>query len=273
MSSNSKILASRVSQQDVKVLDKTLEEMFMESLKKFCSIDANYIYQLQKHEDEAKLSINSLLWVYRILNGQTPGQKMLGITYSKHGLIRLILHYILETLLPYLRKYFSKNIQFQYDVLCGSIELLQQFIFLYFGKYNTFTEFFLNIHSESINNGAMGNGNDIELQKELLFHLFKDFTLTLIPIFQGLQTINWKRMFFKKEPDQFLDNRIMDIHNKSFVPIMCTLCQMPAILPVRNKLNIPNVCYHYFCYYCYDPSIKCPKCELELPINDEHFVF
>ncbi|CEF66972.1 Peroxisome biogenesis factor 2 [Strongyloides ratti] len=273
MSNSPKIIASRVSQQDAKILDKVVVEMFMESLKKFCNIDANYIYQLQKHEDEAKLSINSLLWIYRIINKQTPGQKILGLTYSKHGLIRLILHYILDTLLPYLKKYFSKNIQFQYDALCGIIELLQQFNFLCFGKYNTFSEFILNIYSETSVKPIMDGGNDIELKKELLFHLFKDLILVVTPILQGLKTINWKKIFFKKTSNQFLENEIIESHNVAFVPIICTSCNMPAIFPVRNKLNVPNACYHYFCYYCYDPCIRCPKCDLELPKDGESFVF
>uniref|UniRef100_A0A0K0ENP3 RING-type E3 ubiquitin transferase (cysteine targeting) n=1 Tax=Strongyloides stercoralis TaxID=6248 RepID=A0A0K0ENP3_STRER len=273
MSSNSKIIASRVSQQDAKILDQAVTEMFIESLKNFCNTDSRYIYQLQKYEDEANLSINSLLWIYRIIKKRTPGQEIMGITYSKHGLIRLILHYILETLLPYLKKYFSKKIQYQYDAFCSAADLLHQINFLCFGKYNTFYEFILNIYSETLPTPIIGNGNDIELQKELLFHLFKDLTLVLAPIFQGLKTINFKKLFFKKGPSQLLENEIINSHNVAFVPIICTSCQMPAIFPVRNKLNIPNSCYHYFCYYCYDPCIKCPKCDLERPKNGESFIF
>uniref|UniRef100_A0AC35TW25 RING-type domain-containing protein n=1 Tax=Rhabditophanes sp. KR3021 TaxID=114890 RepID=A0AC35TW25_9BILA len=267
--------APRICQQDASILDNEIESLIFDSFKSICQSNTTLAFNFQRAEDEVHILSKSILWLHRLIKGVTPGQQLMDIKYSAHGLLRFIVHYLFEVILPYLRKYFPKLIGLRFEILSNALDVVKQILFLAYGKYLTISETVLKVSPMKEAANLIGSpGTSNEMEREFLFHLFKDASLVFLPIIYAVKTINWKNLFIKCTGKGILENgSTEDIDTKPFEPVKCSSCNEDAILPVRNALNLPNSCYHTFCYYCYNPDISCPLCNLTLPSNGYQFIF
>jgi predicted nucleic-acid-binding Zn-ribbon protein len=268
--------ALRVVQLDSYVLDKEIEtylETQLNELISYLPISVTIVFQ--RYVAEVRVILFGVLWFYRIFRGFSPGQEMMEIAYRHYPRKIVISHFLAVIILPYILEKLSDKIEdpekkafIQKLIHFGRfLEFLHHLYFLNKGGFSTIWERILHLKAEYVNPPTLGIINYTSLNRELLWHSYRDLLLLALPLGQTVRQL-WTRWRTRRALKTSAATKTKDFlkqNMKPFSPILCSRCDKPAVIPVQNQnANILEQCGHIFCLYCYDSRIECPKCGLSL---------
>ncbi|KAI1724913.1 peroxisome biogenesis factor 2 [Ditylenchus destructor] len=244
--------ANRVVQLDAKSLDELLVDTFQTRLDAlgpllFQNINLQIIYH-----DCRKVLLPLLYYASRIFTGQTPGQRIMRITFDGTNKRSIILNYVLSTAIPRVLKFCStittrKSLHTFMEKILSLISLLSfiySFWFLYRGGASEISEKLVGLRTFYTTKPSIGEINYTGLNRELLGHTIGHLFLLLTPVIVLLR----KRLSSYLKSSSAISNGIQGQNN----PLTCFECNQRAILPVKAKNNEDGS--NIYCYYCFHIS-------------------
>uniref|UniRef100_A0A914CJM2 Pex N-terminal domain-containing protein n=1 Tax=Acrobeloides nanus TaxID=290746 RepID=A0A914CJM2_9BILA len=143
------IPALRVVQIDAKILDNEIEKIIENQLDQIAvNLPIRWAILWQKLAEEIRLALSAVLWSYRYIKGISPGQEMMDVAYIRYTKRRVIAHFLLVVMLPYL---LSKNLNMLTLLLLDfstTLTLTENF-------FGTLIETFLSSFYRSIKNSVL----------------------------------------------------------------------------------------------------------------------
>ncbi|KAE9548723.1 hypothetical protein FO519_008060, partial [Halicephalobus sp. NKZ332] len=272
--------ALRVVQLDSHILDNEIQTFLDKQLNELVSeLPVSFTIFWEKYREEAGLILSGILWSYRFLKGYSPGQQMMDVAYRTYPRRVIVLHFVLVVFLPYFSKKIIDRIrdqrkkeQLQKIINFGKfLEFLHHLNFLRTGGYSSIWERVLRLKTEYTSPPTLGLMSFTTLNRELLWHSYRDVLLLILPLAQTTRQL-WTR-WRTRRASRLSKSTKMKLDMKPFSPLICNRCESPAIVPVRNEdADILKECGHVFCLYCYDPNFECPKCGFWLSKGKETLV-
>lgn len=284
--------ALRVTQLDSHILDAEIEDIIHSGIDALIAqLPPTIAPYVERFRIELQLFSDFLLWSHRLSKGCSPGQKLLDVRYERYSRRTVVMHFSMTVLISYfhdrlsrilLRYIPSKRMQ-QMNGLYRLILLAYHYVFLHFGGYGTLIERLLHLRAVHCSPPVLGTMNFDTMNRELMWHAFRDFLLFLLPIKATLQRlwIRWKlrqavskrkqresesctsrfarvllpqgeRHFPSTKESVSVQKRVLNATNGV---LKCVRCEQNAIIPTRNI-----ACGHICCYYCFSIEPWCASC-------------
>ncbi|VDD91618.1 unnamed protein product [Enterobius vermicularis] len=228
--------------------DQDIEELLFQRVRTvFSGLPTPVASFLECSHHELRLLVRTLIWGVHLSKGLSLGQSVQGIFYKRYERWHLITHYLISVFFPYLfNRLFcnswliKRTVMTRLQAVIRFVKLLHHLIFLRFGRYCTIAERLLKLQTF-----ANGNTRNWEvLNKELLWHVFHEMMLLMMPIYAVLSKPLQQKAIISTTTD---DN---------FLALHCSNCCNLAVLPVQN-----TSCEHLICYYCYNTNTECLICK------------
>jgi len=218
--------------------------------------------QLHHSTDELKMILKTIIYYYTVgKNRSTPGQALLGISYStvdNEALSKMqrTCLFITSILVPYIFTRFSNYVYrdslyssdgdhrlklFQQFIerACRSLSLLNFLAFLWNGKFKGLAERVCRVVCRSVEGRSSNREMEWEvINRELIWHEFSEMILLFMPLLGSrLASEQFPKLgqFFKKKGEVVQDERRY-----------CPACLSTDI--VMPFACVP--CEHVYCYYC-----------------------
>uniref|UniRef100_A0A7E4W1I4 RING-type E3 ubiquitin transferase (cysteine targeting) n=1 Tax=Panagrellus redivivus TaxID=6233 RepID=A0A7E4W1I4_PANRE len=275
--------ALRVVQLDSAILDNEIINYFESQVEQIIStLPVSVSVYWQRYSDEFKVGLSAVLWSYRLFKGYSPGQQMMNIAYRQYSPKSATIHFIVAVIIPYIvskapRRITDPKVKQFLQQIVGAAKLLSflhHLFFLRFGGPVSLWERLLQLKPEYLTPPTLGLISYTSLNRELLWHSYRDLLLLLLPLGRLSRQL-WTRWRSRRQLCMSVVSGVdpMKLEMKPFLPLKCARCDQPAVVPVRNaEAETFDHCGHVFCLYCYDCKVECPKCGLWLAKGKETMI-
>ncbi|TKR80758.1 hypothetical protein L596_014774 [Steinernema carpocapsae] len=265
----------RVAQIDAEILDSEVEELVSDAVNGFvASLPFSAAIVGERLRPEIRLFIRGILWSHRLLKGHSIGQEFMSLNYSNYDRRRMLVHFFVEAIIPYAaeriadwipnRNHRLRKLVTKLEIWTSVISLLAHFYFLRNGGFRSLIERFLNLRSTYISPPTLGVMNYDALNRELLWHSFRDLIVLALPL------IRLGRQFWRR---RFASSKLSSSLNDEWT---CARCGQIAVIPSQRNLAVPDekneFCPHIFCFYCYTSESGCEHCGKALDEKSMRFV-
>lgn len=278
-----RMYSSRVNQLDSQSLDNELHSLIATKLN-------NIKLQKLKHllpELEALIKLY-IYWNTIHKNGISIGQSLLQLRYydiTKHNDIKKQLQkrqtygiILMQIIFPWIRQRVDSFVRI--DGIKNGVELIETFyntinfinslIFLYYGKYRSVWERFLNLGIGLQTKQTKTSKNELQFElmnRELLWHSFAEFLTFILPLINFYRVRNSFVNIFRAYVLRTNTKQLSNINERKLNDLK--FCQICNEWPINAH---EFGCKHVFCYYCLMSNFlsdqtngfNCPKCLYKL---------